>query len=371
MTIPARLLRSAQLLCLLTIVASSSVSAQLTFEYGGVEREYYLDLPLNLADGAPLVLAMHGYTSSAATLRFYSGWSIIAGGDGAAVCYPQGTLDLGGTSHWNANLGISATDDHGFLLALTQHLQAEYGFSPDCTFACGMSNGGYMSYSLACHHPEIFRAVGSVTGAMSAYDYANCTPSVAVPVIHLHGTADDVVSYENGVGDAVWGYAGVPEVIELWTDLMGTTAVMEESLPNQEVLDLTSVDFVRHYGALGGQEFHHYRVNGGGHDWFGVWGSQDIQSTELLWEFFQSSCSGAFTGIESATVDSAPQIGYLNGDHVDFGQACHVRAYDSLGRQLWARQVLSGDRITPADLYGALVLQLIGKNDQVQALRIR
>ncbi len=69
--------------------------------------------------------------------------------------------------------------------------------------------------------------------------------------------------------------------------------------------------------------------------------------------------------------DSAPQIDYLNGDHVDFGQACHVRAYDSLGRQLWARQVLSGDRITPADLRGALVLQLIGENGRVQALRIR
>ena len=30
----------------------------------------------------------------------------------------------------------------------------------------------------------------------------------------------------------------------------------------------------------------HYKVNGGGHDWFGVWGNRDINATELIWEFF-------------------------------------------------------------------------------------
>jgi hypothetical protein len=29
----------------------------------------------------------------------------------------------------------------------------------------------------------------------------------------------------------------------------------------------------------------HYKVIGGGHDWFGAWGNMDINSSELIWSF--------------------------------------------------------------------------------------
>ena len=144
-----------------------------TFEFGGVERTYYLDLPADLTTGAPLVFVLHGYTGSASVIRNYSGWPVISDNAGVAVCYPQGTLNNNGISHWNANFGISTTDDHGFLVALAQHLHETYDLSPDCTYSCGMSNGGYMSYSLACQHPDVFNAVGVVAGAMSDYDFDN------------------------------------------------------------------------------------------------------------------------------------------------------------------------------------------------------
>ena len=35
--------------------------------------------------------------------------------EGFVAVFPQGTTDQAGTSHWNANLGISTTNDHGFL----------------------------------------------------------------------------------------------------------------------------------------------------------------------------------------------------------------------------------------------------------------
>ncbi len=55
----------------------------------------------------------------------------IADANGFAVCYPQGTEDFGGTTHWNADLNISNTDDKGFLSDLAMFLQSEYLFSPD------------------------------------------------------------------------------------------------------------------------------------------------------------------------------------------------------------------------------------------------
>ena len=355
----------------LGIGLSANAQVQQTFEYGGVERTYYLDLPADLATGAPLVFVLHGYGGSAWGIRNYSGWSTIAVNEGVAVCYPQGTLDASGTSHWNANMGISATDDHGFLVALAQHLQETYSLSPDCTYSCGMSNGGYMSYSLACHHPDVFRAVGSVTGAMSQYDFNNCNPDEVVPVIHLHGTADLVVSYNNGVGAGTWGNAGVPDIIDLWTGMMETTEVDETDLPNLEVVDLSSVELFRYYGAPEGQEFHHYRVSGGGHDWFGVWGNQDIESTELLWDFFQSHCAGEFTSVEESPLPEAELVEWT-GDGLRVLDRCHIRVYDLQGRLVWNWPNATAGLLLPrAQLIGSPLIQAIAPNGAVQVVRVQ
>lgn len=346
-----------------------NAKAQETFNFNGTERTYYLDLPAELATGAPLVFVLHGYGGTAWSTRNYTGWTTIAANEGVAVCYPQGTNDGVGSPHWNANLGISATNDHGFLVALAEHLQSTYSLSPECTYSCGMSNGGFMSYSLACEAPETFRAVGSVTGAMSEYDFDNCNPDEIVPVIHLHGTADNVVSYTSGAG-GVWGDEGVLEIIDLWTDMMGTTETTETDLPNLEPIDLSSVEFFRFYGAPGGQEFHHYRVSGGGHDWFGVWGNQDIQSTELLWDFFQSHCAGEFTNVEEA-MTAAPKLAYWNGDHVGLLANCSLTAWDAQGRKVWNQNnMIQGTRIEQSQLQHIMMLQVIGLHGESTILRI-
>lgn len=349
---------------------STELTSQETFEYGGEERFYYLDVPDNLEPGAPLVFVMHGYTSSAFVIRNYSGWSAISEEDGVVVCYPQGTQDSFFQSHWNANLGISEVDDISFLVALAEYLQETYNLSTDCTYACGMSNGGYMSYSLACEAPETFRAIGSVTGAMSAYDFQNCDPSTVVPVIHLHGTSDFVVSYDGGVDDPNWGSAGVPEIIDLWTGMMGTTDLDEIQLPNQEIIDLTSVDFLRYHQSPGGQEFHHYRVNNGGHDWFGSWGSEDVESTEVLWHFFQLHCGGQFTSVEESLL--SPSLAFWDGATFGLFETADLYAYDLQGRLLWERiQVPQHTRINVEDLSGVALIRVRSAEGNVSVVRIR
>jgi polyhydroxybutyrate depolymerase len=283
---------------------------EFTLSHDGLERTYLLDLPDGDVADLPLVLVLHGYVSSAQIIRGYSGWSSIADAGHAVICYPQGTADNLGVNHWNANLGISETDDIGFLTSLVETLQETYGLKEECTFSCGMSNGGFMSYTLACERPDLFRAVGSVTGNMSAFDQLNCNPVNILPIIHLHGTFDPTVSYNQGVIlDGPWsGGWGVEEVMEYWSELMGTEEVTEEPVPNTVLLDLTTVDFIRHFDAPNGQEFHHYRVNGGLHDWFGAWGNQDIDSTELLWEFFTSVCAQSANNIAAIPPQSLPRF---------------------------------------------------------------
>ena len=352
-------------------MVSCVVMAQETFFHDGLDRSYFLELPDNIEPGAPLVIVLHGYTSGPAVIYSYSGWSAISAAEGVAVCYPEGTLDYFGVPHWNANLGISDTDDLGFLVALAEHLQTTHNLSPDCTFVCGMSNGGFMSYSLACNAPSTFRAIGSVTGLMSASDFQTCNPETVVPVVHLHGTNDLTVSYTEGTNDPFyWGDTGMEETMDLWTGLMGTTLTYETPMPNEEVVDLTSVDFIRHYGAAGGQEFHHYRVNGGGHEWFGSWGSFDIQSTQVIWDFFSNQCSGESTST-GTTISPAEDLIYSNGQSFGAHKACQIEGYDALGRMTLATQpIAAGEIWDTARLSGSFFIRASVPGRPAQIIRI-
>ena len=356
---------------LVLMMTSMGLMAQETFFHDGLDRSYFLELPDNIEPGAPLVIVLHGYTSGPAVIYSYSGWSAISAAEGVAVCYPEGTLDYFGVPHWNANLGISDTDDLGFLVALAEHLQTTHNLSPDCTFVCGMSNGGFMSYSLACHASSTFRAIGSVTGLMSASDFQTCNPETVVPVVHLHGTNDLTVSYTEGTNDPFfWGDTGMEETMDLWTGLMGTTLTYETPMPNEEVVDLTSVDFIRHYGAAGGQEFHHYRVNGGGHEWFGSWGSFDIQSTQVIWDFFSNQCSGESTST-GTTISPAEDLIYSNGQSFGAHKACQIEGYDALGRMTLATQpIAAGEIWDTARLSGSFFIRASVAGRPAQIIRI-
>ena len=65
-------------------------------------------------------------------------------------------------------------------------------------YAAGMSNGGIMSYTLACNS-GIFAAIGP----NSATQLDACAAPHPTSVIHIHGTADRLVPYNGGHGRAL------------------------------------------------------------------------------------------------------------------------------------------------------------------------
>ena len=58
-----------------------------------------------------------------------------------------------------------------------------------------MSNGGFMSYQLACQLSDKIAAIASVTGSMSPATYNACNPQHPTPILEIHGTADGTVAY--------------------------------------------------------------------------------------------------------------------------------------------------------------------------------
>ena len=134
-----------------------------TLEHDGEQREYYLYAPATLdsAQAAPLLFNFHGNGQTAGDQVAWSDFRPLADEHGFLVVYPQGA-DLQGSTHWNSALpgngNKSSTDDFGFLLALIDNLSERYNVDPN-RIATGYSNGGFMSYSLACYHSDRFAAI--------------------------------------------------------------------------------------------------------------------------------------------------------------------------------------------------------------------
>ena len=310
-------------------------------------REYIYYHPEDMQAGAPLVFVLHGYFGTAASMYDFSGFKELADQEGFGVVWPQGLPDGAGNNHWNANFDWGSETDLEFLVQLAQHLQNEYSHSPACTYSCGYSNGGYMSYSLACRAADTFRGIGSVGGTMSNNDWNDCQPVEQVPVVHLHGTQDETILYQ-GTDNWQWGWGqqpGVETIVAWWAEQNSCTSLEEWALPNTDPTDGSDVDVIWHYGGTNGYQSKLYRINGGGHDWFGAFGNMDVNSAVEMYDFWRQFCEGT-ADIEET---SAPEqsLFSLNGSNgVVAQESFELLVVDLTGRTVVRRPMLKGQQVS-------------------------
>ena len=258
--------------------------------HDGLKRQYTVYKPENLDDDAPIVFVLHGYTSNSKNIMNYSKMNEIAEKNKFLVCYPQGSINIyTSRTHWNANLKeMSSINDSNFISELVKKLQSDFNLNSKNIFACGMSNGGFMSYTLACEKSDIFRAIASVTGTMSGYDWNNCQDS-KVPIFQLSGTADRVVPMD---GSMSWsgGWGGAPEiskVIDFWSNKNECKEVEIYNIPDINKSDNSNVKFEKRKNCYKNKQVWFYTVYGGGHTWPGAWGNMDINTSQEIWNFFE------------------------------------------------------------------------------------
>ena len=258
------------------------------YKHDGLVRSYILYKPQNFKKNSPLVFVLHGFGSSSLNIMSYSQMNLIAEENGFMVCYPQGSILPTGQSHWNANLEMSSVDDIGFLSNLAKEVQTIYQINPKNIFVSGMSNGGFMSYTLACEKSDVFKAIASITGTMSGKDWENCNPSFDIPVMQISGTNDRTVPWD-GTMSTAYGWGGAPhikQVVEFWADQNQCDVDQKINFPDIDVSDKSTVSLLKKKGSLKNNQVWFYTVDGGGHDWPGSWGNKDISATKEIWKFF-------------------------------------------------------------------------------------
>ena len=168
------------------IPAQSQTTVQGNFTFEGIERSYLLYVPASYSaqSAAPLLLNLHNYGSNMNEQMQYGEFRPIADTAGFLLVVPNGTPDFNNTMHWNT-FGTSNVNDVGFLSALMDTISMHYNVDPHRLYSTGMSNGGFMSYSLACFLNNRMAAIASVTGTMTTANFMSCIPTRPVPVMQM------------------------------------------------------------------------------------------------------------------------------------------------------------------------------------------
>ena len=256
-----------------------------SFLFDGINRSWIVYLPAGYTQGdsLPLILALHGLTQTGQGIMQFSGFNLIADTGNFVVVYPNGIGNA-----WNVGFsGGSTADDVGFLSALIDTLHQRYNIDLNRVYSTGFSNGGFMSYRLACELGNRIAAIAPVAGTMTDGSYSLCSPQRPMPVLHIHGTNDFVVSYNGGFGNK-----SVDQVLAFWNSYNNCPALpVIENLPDL-IAEGSTVQRYTWVPCDESTEVMLLKVINGGHTWPGSVGvtgigitNRDIVASSEIWNF--------------------------------------------------------------------------------------
>lgn len=301
--------------CLYTLKAQTTIIDSIYV--GSQYRSYRLYVPAIYtgATARPLILNLHGYTSNALQQQQYSNFMPIADTANFLMVYPNGTYSSG-QRFWNAGLSPTLVNDIAFLSALIDSLDLTYNINLNRVYSTGMSNGGFMSHTLACELSNRITAIASVTGGIFTSQYgANCHPMRPVPVMQIHGTSDATVPY---AGNMSQGMMPIDSVVRYWRKKNGCNPTATFSnVPNTSTTDGCTAEHYLYNNGTSGSTVELYKIINGGHTWpgfpfGGIGTNMDINASKEIWRFFNKYTFSMLTGINESEVFSQSLTLYPN-----------------------------------------------------------
>lgn len=270
-----------------------SMEEQITVN--GRIRSYLIDLPANVTARrrVPLVMNFHGGGGSPQSARTQSGFSPVANAAGAILVYPAGSGRLSSDRLLTWNTGTCCgyaqrenIDEAAFIRAMLDTLERQFPIDTNRVFATGLSNGGMMSYLVACRLSDRIAAIGVVSGELTI----PCTPKRPVSVLIIHGTADENLPFNGGVGAKALDRHDVRPVsfaVDTWRSLDHCPSPPVSTKNGKVTRNLSS-------GCANNTVVDFYTIDGGGHSWPGGQRmlrlldapSAAMNATQVVWDFF-------------------------------------------------------------------------------------
>lgn len=201
---------------------------------GGQARSFTLFVPRTYTGSAavPLIVDFHGLHLGADLYELFSEWDDHVDQEGYLLAMPQGVDNA-----WNVGPCCTesrAVDDVAFARAIVDQLRAAACVDEQRVYATGYSNGGGMSYKLACEAADVFAAIAPA--AFDLLEEMDCKPARPLSVFIFRGTNDDIVPYAGGASTPPTLYTlpeihflGAQKTFERWGQLDGCTDAPADS----------------------------------------------------------------------------------------------------------------------------------------------
>jgi polyhydroxybutyrate depolymerase len=264
--------------------APASGAREITLD--GRTRSFVVDYPtreLSLDDEKPhpLVLAFHGWGGSPEQLERTTKIAEAITARGWIAVRPAGTGQSFNAGTCCGKASLAGVDDIAFTRKIVSIVEDEACVDKKRVYSTGFSNGGFLSHRLGCEAADTFAAIASVGGTLGI---STCKPSRPLAVLQVHGARDAVVKWD-GTPKSNW--SSVATVVDNWRAIDGCGA--DEATP---IYARGKMKCTRASGCTAGTELILCRDENAGHTWpggptsTGKWGSQDLDATKFVLDFF-------------------------------------------------------------------------------------
>jgi polyhydroxybutyrate depolymerase len=226
---------------LMSVLVGGCLLTQATTPAGAVDTEQVAtdrgNVPLYLPSSPdpgtslPLVVSLHGYTGNGTSHENYFNLRSRIDERQFMLCVPNGLTNSQGERFWNAtdfccDFEGQNPDDSGYLRTLIETIIADHSVDMDSIHVVGHSNGGFMSYRMACENADLVASIASLAGATFS-DASDCSPDEPVHVLQIHGTNDTVIAYDGSCIPFFACYPGALGSIMLWSGYNQCSGDME------------------------------------------------------------------------------------------------------------------------------------------------
>ena len=281
-----------------------------------ITREYIIHVPSGYQEGdnLPLVIVYHGFGGCAYYMADETGGlNDLADEENFFVAYPQAAYrPAKEDTYWEPGFNGGESiyqDDVFFSEQLIDHIEDEFSLDLSRVYAAGYSNGGMLTYSLACLRGDLLAGVCIMSGALlDGMD--SCDPTQPVPMIIFHGTGDFELPYNGNQY-----YSSVPDVVSLWLDHF---QIPTSTLSSTE-LNGGNVVHDSYHGGTNNTCLSFYTVVEefgfpGDHVWFSQ-GMDGVSPNRIMWEFFTDECA-SIDGISDEICDRVQAFPVPFEDHL-------------------------------------------------------
>ena len=153
-------------------------------------REIHVYAPSGLKENSPLLISCHGMDQDPNYQQSNTHWEAVADTAGFVVVYPRGGT---GMNTWD----IQGDQDTKWMTQIIDQMYTDYKIDKKRVYLSGFSMGGMFTYHSMSKIADKIAAFAPTSGTNVFGASKAMRP---VPIIHPHGTNDDVLPYNNVEG---------------------------------------------------------------------------------------------------------------------------------------------------------------------------